>query len=75
MDTVAPTNLYIADFSEFKIRPYASGTGWQTGEHTTQGWYRRGYLRGDYTVLAELCDARAEIFAYSVTAGDYAGLS
>jgi len=75
MDTVAPDKAYVMDVSEFKIRPYASGTGWQTGEYTTQGWHRRGYLRGDYTVLAQLADARLEIYNYSTTASDYPGLA
>jgi hypothetical protein len=75
MTTVANDKIYIADFNRFAKRPYASGTGWQTGEHSTQGWHRRGFLRGDYTVLAPYCDARLEIYNFDVTAASYSGIS
>jgi hypothetical protein len=75
MSTVDNDRLYVADWGRIKKRPYASSTGWQTGEHNTQGWHRRGYLRGDYTVLFPYADARLEIFNYSTTAADYSGLS
>ena len=75
MSTVANNKLYVIDPKMLKRRPYATGTGWQTGEHSTQGWHRRGYLRADMTVLAEGCDSRLELYGFSTTAGDYAGLS
>lgn len=75
LTSVDNDHIYIADFKRFKKRPFASSTGWQTGEHQTQGWHRRGYLRGDYTLLAPYCDARLELYNFSVTPGDYAGLS
>lgn len=75
MSTVANDKLYIINPKEFKKRPLASGTGWNTGEYTTQGWHRRGYLRSDTTLLAPYCDARLELYGFSTTAGDYSGLS
>lgn len=75
MSTVANNKLYVANFDDFKKRPYASGTGWQTGEYQTQGWHRRGFLRSDHTLLAPYCDARLEIHTYSTTAGDYSALA
>jgi hypothetical protein len=75
MSTVANDTLYVFDPSVFKKRPYAAGTGWQTGEHSTQGWHRRGFLRGDFTLLAEQCDARLELYGFSTTLGDYSGIA
>lgn len=75
MSTVANDKLYVINPKDLKRRPYATGTGWQTGEHSTQGWHRRGYLRADMTVIAEGCDSRLELYGFSTTAGDYAGLS
>jgi len=75
MNTVANDKMYIANFDDFKKRPYATGTGWQTGEYSTQGWHRRGFLRGDFTLLAPLADTRGELYSFSTTAGSYSGLS
>ena len=75
MSTVANNRLYVIDAKQFKKRPLASGTGWNTGEYTTQGWHRRGYLRSDTTLLAPYCDARLELHTFSTTAADYSGLS
>ena len=75
MSTIANNKLYVFDPKVFKKRPYASGTGWQTGEHATQGWHKRGYLRGDFTLLAPYCDARLELHTFSTTASDYSGLA
>jgi hypothetical protein len=75
MNTVASNKAYVFDPSVFKKRPYAQGTGWQTGEHSTQGWHRRGFLRGDFTLLAEQCDARGELYGFSTTVGDYSGIA
>ncbi len=75
MSTVANDKIYVADFADIKKRPYASSTGWQTGEHETQGWHRRGYLRGDYTLLFPYADARGELHTFSTTAGSYSGLA
>jgi hypothetical protein len=75
MSTVANTKAYLINPEDFKRRPYASSTGWNTGNYETQGWHTRGFLRSDTTLIAQRADARAEIYGYSVTAGDYAGLS
>ena len=75
MNTVANDKMYIANYDDFKKRPYASGSGWGTGEYSVQGWHRRGYLRSDFTLLAPLPDTRLELHTFSTTAGDYSGLS
>jgi hypothetical protein len=75
MNSVANDKIYIANFDDFKKRPYATGTGWQTGEYSTQGWHRRGFLRGDFTLLAPLADSRGELHTFSTTAASYSGLS
>lgn len=75
MSQVAPDKLYLMNPADFKRRPYASSTGWNTGNYSTQGWHTRGYLRGDFTLIAQRADARGEIYGYSVTKGDYAGLA
>ena len=38
MSTVANNRLYVIKPGDFKKRPLASGTGWNTGEYETQGW-------------------------------------
>jgi hypothetical protein len=60
---------------DFKRRPYASSTGWNTGNYETQGWHTRGFLRSDTTLIAQRADSRAEIYGFSTTAGDYSGLA
>ena len=75
MNSVANDKIYIANFDDFKKRPYATGTGWQTGEYSTQGWHKRGFLRGDFTLLAPLADSRGELHTFSTTAASYSGLS
>jgi len=75
MSTVANSYVYIMNPEDFKRRPYASSTGWNTGNYATQGWKTRGFLRGDHTLIAERADARAVLYGGSTTAGDYAGLS
>jgi hypothetical protein len=75
MNTIANDKMYLANFDDFKKRPYATGTGWQTGEYQTQGWHKRGFLRGDFTLLAELADTRGELHTFSTTAGSYSGLA
>jgi hypothetical protein len=75
MSTVANSKAYLINPEDFKRRPYASSTGWNTGNYETQGWHTRGFLRSDTTLIAQRADARAEIYGYSTTSGDYAGLS
>lgn len=75
MNSIANDKMYIANFDDFKKRPYATGTGWQTGKYSTQGWHERGFLRGDFTLLAPLADTRVELYDFSVTAGSYSGLA
>jgi len=75
MSTVAPDKLYVMNPSDFKRRPYASSTGWNTGNYETQGWHTRGFLRGDFTLIAQRADARGELYGFSTTKGDYAGLA
>lgn len=74
MSTIAPTRLYIFNDKDIHLAPYASSTGWQTGLLATQGWYSKGYLRGDHTSIWENPDARLELYGLSVTAADYPGI-
>ena len=68
-------NLYLLNFDDFKLRPYASSTGWQTGKRATNGPYSFGFLRGDWTLIAQNPDSRLQLYSYSTTSTDYPGLS
>jgi hypothetical protein len=67
--------LYVLNFDDFKRRPYASETGWQSGKLATQGWYTHGFLRGDFTLIPQVPDSRLELNTYSTTATDYPAIS
>ena len=68
-------NLYLLNYDDFKLRPYASSTGWQTGKRATDGPYSFGFLRGDWTLISTNPDSRLQLYNYSTTATDYPGLS
>lgn len=67
--------LFLLNPSDIKRRPYASSTGWNTGNYHTQGWHTRGFLRGDHTTIWQKEDARAVLYGASVTAADYPAFS
>jgi hypothetical protein len=75
LSTIANDKAYLMNPEDFKRRPYASSTGWNTGTYETQGWHTRGFLRQDSTLIAQRADSRAEIYGFSTTAGDYSGLA
>ena len=75
MTTIANNRVYVFDPDLIDLVPYASSTGWQTGALATQGWYNRGYLRGDWGSVWQLPDARLEFYACSVTSADYPGVA
>ena len=68
-------NLYLLNYDDFKLRPYASSTGWQTGVRATDGPYKFGFLRGDWTLLSEMPDSRLHLHTYSTSNSDYAGFA
>ena len=68
-------NLYLLNYDDFKLRPYASSTGWQTGKRATNGPYSFGFLRGDWTLIAQNPDSRLQLHTYSVTSTDYPGFA
>lgn len=71
MNRVAPDVMYLFDPKMFKKKPYASGFGWHTGQYYTQGWYKRGFLRSDTTLIAQGCDWRGALSGFSTTRSDY----
>lgn len=73
--TTEKDNLYLLDYQDFGLRPYASSTGWQTGKRATDGPYSFGFLRGDWTMIAENPDSRLHLHTYSTTSSDYAGFA
>lgn len=68
-------NLFLLNYDDIEVRPYASSTGWQTGKRATDGWYDFGFLRGDFTAIFQNPDSRVRVYNFSTTASDYAGLS
>lgn len=68
-------DMFIFNPKDFKLAPYHSSTGWQTGMLATQGWYTKGFLRGDFTLTCENPDNRAKITGFSTTASDYPSIA
>lgn len=60
---------------DFTLRPYASSTGWTTGKLATNGWYDKGFLRVDCTLIAQNPDSRFHLYGFSTTDSDYPSLS
>ena len=73
--TIANNRVYCFNERDIDLVPYASSTGWQTGMLSTQGWYRKGYLRSDFSSVWKNPDSRLEFHTISVTASDYPGLA
>ena len=67
--------VFVMNPEDIKRRPYASDTGWNTGQYETQGWHTRGYLRGDFTSIWERADARIEWRDASTTKSDYPAIA
>lgn len=68
--------LYVFNGDDIDLCPYHSSTGWQTGliGPNQEGWYRIGFLRGDYTTVWQMPDSRLEISGFSTTNTDYPAL-
>ena len=50
------------------------GGTWTTGLYSTQGWYDRGFLRGDYGALYNAARRRMMFYDFSVDPADYPNL-
>lgn len=68
-------HIFFINPEDITLRPYASSTGWQTGTLATQGWYDRGFLRGDFTAIFQNPDARSLISGFSLNEADYPSLA
>lgn len=53
-----------------KYHPYKGGD-WSNGLYSTQGWYDRGFLRGDFGAIFQSDRKRLRIHDFSVTTTDY----
>ncbi len=67
-------NELIAIRREDMSRHAYEGGNWQTGMLSTQGWYDKGFLRGDYCGVFEADRRRFAIKGYSVAKADYPGI-
>jgi hypothetical protein len=65
--------LFIWNPQDSQLDHYEGGT-WSTGLYATQGWYDKGFLRGDYGALFPVPRRRMRIYGYSTTAADYPNL-
>lgn len=65
--------LFIWNPEDCKLITYEGGN-WETGMYETQGWFYKGFLRGDMGVLFEAARRRTRIFNYSTTRSDYPNL-
>lgn len=50
------------------------GGNWQTGMFSTQGWYDRGFLRGDFGFIWPVARRRSALYDFSVNPSDYGDL-
>lgn len=62
--------LFVWNPDDAELDHYEGGT-WSTGLYSTQGWYDRGFLRGDYGGIFQAGRRRARFFNYSVSAAAY----
>lgn len=68
--------LFVANWErDFALQPYASSTGWQTGRLPENGWYKRGYIRGDWTLKSRNPDSKLRLYGFSTVAADYPALA
>lgn len=75
MTDFANNRVYVFNPDDIDLVPYASSTGWQTGLLSTQGWYSKGYLRGDHSCVFKNPDARLELHTISTTSAHYPGIA
>lgn len=57
--------LFLWNPEDAQLDHYDGGT-WSTGLYSTQGWYDRGFLRGDYGALYQAARRRARWYNISV---------
>ena len=65
--------LNLINLDDCSRRAYEGGN-WTTGVFSTQGWYDRGFVRGDFGFQWEAPDRRSAITGISTTATDYPNL-
>lgn len=66
-----PTDrVAILNLRDIKRMTY-EGSGWQTGMLATQGWYDRGFLRGDFGFIWPVARYRSHLYDLSTNANDY----
>jgi hypothetical protein len=69
-----PNNeLFIWNPEDAKLHAYKGGK-WSSGLYSTQGWYDRGFLRGDYGAIFQGDRRRLRVHNFSTTAADYPNL-
>lgn len=62
--------LFLWKPEDAKYHPYKGGD-WSNGLYSTQGWYDRGFLRGDFGAIFQGDRRRLRIHDFSVTLTDY----
>ena len=70
---MANNELFIWNPADSGLFNYKGGN-WSTGLYSTQGWYDKGFLRGDFGAIFEGDRRRIRIHDYSTTATDYPNL-
>lgn len=65
--------LIIWNPEDASLDHFEGGT-WSTGLYSTQGWYDRGFLRGDYGALYPMARKRMMFYNFSVDPSDYPNL-
>jgi hypothetical protein len=65
--------LFLCNEKDWGLYNMADGD-WQSGEYATQGWYKRGFLHGDFGAIFEADRRRARWHNFSTTEDDYSFL-
>lgn len=69
----ASNELFLCNESDWGLYNYEGGQ-WSTGMYATQGWYDKGFLRGDFGAIFQADRRRAIWTTFSTTDADYPNL-
>lgn len=65
--------LFLCNEDDWGLYNYEGGN-WSTGMYSTQGWYDKGFLRGDFGALFQADRRRGRWYGFSTTDSDYPNL-
>jgi len=69
----SPGEVHLLNINDFSRHAYKGGN-WTSGLFSTEGWYDRGFLRGDFTLKMPAPSRRGALVGFSVDPTDYPDL-